>query len=98
MSNQTELTEDQAYTITSDFLDDEVISYSGRGMSGVECLGVRFDSIEDLVSWAFAMGDDSDYNLVRLLARNVKIDEMGRGIVAYWPHVAPIEVVEVEVE
>lgn len=97
MRTQTALTEDQAYEITSDFFDDDVIAYSGRGMSGVECLGIRFDSVEDLVSWAFGMGEESDYKLVRLLARGVKIDDMGRGIVAYWPEIAPVEV-EVETD
>ena len=92
MRTQTALTEDQTYEITSSFFDDDVFAYSGRGMSGVECLAIRFDSVEDLVSWAFAMGEESDYKLVRWLARGVKIDEMGRGVVAYWPEIAPVEI------
>lgn len=71
--------------------DDLVRPYSGRGMSGVECLGIEFDAETDLVSWAFAMGEEGG-ELARLLADGARVDDMGSRVVAYWPHVAmPVE-------
>lgn len=86
--DQTKLTPDQVENIRFGLDDDDnVRAYSGRGMSGVECLGVEFESLSDLVTWAFAMGDEGG-DLGRLLGRGARVDEMGRGVVAYWPHVA----------
>lgn len=88
---QTELTGSWIGDLLLDFDEENLLAYSGRGMSGVECLGIRFDGVEDLVSWAFAMGAEGDSTFVRLLSYGVKIDDMGREIVAYWPHLsAPV--------
>lgn len=79
------LTKEMVYSIT-DQLDNETIEpYSGRGMNGRVCLSIRFDSLSDAFAFGVAIGDDS--TLARLLINGAKFDEMGRGVVVYWPGV-----------
>jgi hypothetical protein len=79
------LTKDMVSWIT-DQLDDETIEpYSGRGMNGRVCLSIRFDSLSDAFAFGVAIGDDS--TLARLLMNGAEFDDMGRGIVVYWPGV-----------
>lgn len=52
-------------------------SYSGRGMSGKECIGVSISS---------SMKGDADE-----LPRGNKVDSLGMGQIWYWPQCAWIE-------
>lgn len=64
--------------------------YSGRGMYGDKCFGIDFETNADMIAFVAAFsyracqkGEDIPEWL-----RDVRTDDMGRGIVAYWPRVA----------
>lgn len=50
-------------------------AYSGRFMYGARCLGVNVESAADLVRLGTEAGPLPE----------AAIDEMGKGLVAYWP-------------
>jgi hypothetical protein len=52
-------------------------SYSGRGMCGEECVGVPLDGDSDL--WKLAR------DLAEIDVGQPTTDNMGRGLIAYWP-------------
>lgn len=63
--------------------------YSGRAMFGARCFGVDFDHLRDAFAFAVALGAvcgaaDVDYG--PLLDR-VATDDMGRGMILYFPGV-----------
>lgn len=66
-----------------------VIAYSGRGMYGKECLGVKLDEGDSLFNLGFVMGGAAETNvdLMDLLSHlpTPRTDSLGRGTVAYWP-------------
>jgi hypothetical protein len=66
------------------FDNAEIISYSGRGMYGRQCLGITFDSMKDAFDFALCVGEENDLSLA--LSRPT-FDDMGLGIVVYWPRV-----------
>jgi hypothetical protein len=66
--------------------------YSGRGMYGRECLGVEVERVTDLadlvvqvMEMARDQGDVSD-DVGEHLTR-VSFDQMGLGVIFYWPEV-----------
>lgn len=60
-------------------------SYSGRGMYGRSCVGIVIDSESDLLALGVAISDlIDDYEDKQTLVNSVKIDSMGRGLIAYW--------------
>lgn len=65
------------------FDDAEMDSYSGRGMFGRQCLGITFNSMGDAFRFALLL-DDEDLTLMLSAPR---FDNMGLGIVIYWPDV-----------
>ena len=77
------------------------IMYSGRGMFGVNCVGVPLDTSADVASLGLNMvaiivdsEDDGRMKTTDLLElldefaelmQDTRTDEFGRGIIAYWP-------------
>ncbi len=62
-------------------------SYSGRGMYGKQCVGVSLDkSVSHFLADMLDSLDDPAY--CGWLLREAQQDQMGRGIVVYWPEVA----------
>jgi hypothetical protein len=55
-------------------------SYSGRGMFGKQCVSVNLDDIGQL----FRVGQS--VAKLEVTISSPRIDNMGRGVVAYWPH------------
>jgi hypothetical protein len=70
-------------SLVSDIDDAELRSYSGRNMYGKECLGIDMESMTDAFRFALSV-QDSD--LAFILSRPV-FDDMGRGIIVYFPNV-----------
>jgi hypothetical protein len=81
------LTEEQLQTIddTCGDFDTEAYAYSGRGMFGRRCLGINFDSIAEAFKFALSIGA-VDGDLADCLDAP-RFDDMGRGIVIYWPSI-----------
>lgn len=64
-------------------------SYSGRGMHGRKCLGIKFFSIGEAFSViANMIAETEDYgdrlSLSQVIA-DAEWDELGRGVVLYFP-------------
>lgn len=66
-------------------IQGDVRRYSGRGMYGQECLGIDGDFDRD--DFAFRIG--AHPFLGRVLGKP-RFDQMGKGIIAYWPGIAPL--------
>lgn len=65
--------------------DSVTTSYSGRGMFGEECVGVVADNMSEVFLFMAAfgsIGDDWD-----LLATKARTDDMGKGVIVYFPGV-----------
>lgn len=81
--------------LVNSFHDDgfagiEVISYSGRGMYGKQCVAVRLESIGQLfqLGYIFAANgteEERENSLFDGGPAQPKIDNLGMGYVAYWP-------------
>jgi hypothetical protein len=88
---QTTLTPTQARTLVS-YVDTngDVRRYSGRSMYGAQCLAVVADYPASLLTaLIYELTQDGEDDLARLLATTeVREDNMGRRMVAYWPHLA----------
>jgi hypothetical protein len=69
----------------------DVMSYSGRGMFGKECVGVQVDNLgEFFAEVIYGLEPDDERMDKETLAeafRNMKTDELGRGMVVYFPKV-----------
>ena len=63
--------------------DGEMYSYSGRGMFGRQCLGIDFDSMSDAFRFALLIEDED----LAVMLSQPRFDNMGLGIVIYWPNV-----------
>lgn len=90
--------------IEVDVLDDialgmeaTLMSYSGRGMFGKECLGIDMPSMTAAFNLALEIGIDCSATAQKF--KNPKFDNMGLGIVVYWPNIAvPQSVTDAENE
>ena len=51
-------------------------TYSGRGMFGATCYGIRCDDATDCIEEAAAAG-----------IKGARADNMGRGFIVYWPSI-----------
>jgi len=78
--------------LVSDIDDAELRSYSGRNMYGKQCLGIDMESMTDAFRFALSV-DTSD--LIWALSRPV-FDNMGRGIIVYFPNVEAPEGIDDE--
>ena len=74
---------DTIQDLLCEFHNAELCSYSGRAMYGSQCLGIRMESMEDAFRFAL-MIDDAE--LADTLS-NPRFDDMGRGIILYFPNV-----------
>lgn len=63
--------------------------YSGRGMCGEQCIGVRLANDRALLTFAAdlmcAMPCGDEREAVRGLLARTQFDSMGRALIAYWP-------------
>jgi hypothetical protein len=74
-------------------LDQQPRSYSGRGMYERQCVGIVVDSDDDLWNLAQQLGAES------VVIESPRIDQMGRGIIAYWPRFEwPDHAIDADVE
>lgn len=91
---QKQLTTEQFDIIETCFWDtdgEDIMSYSGRGMYGDQCLGLTFDDFSSAFRFALEIG--SHDGLAGLLS-SPSYDSMGRGIVIYFRNIAvPSEVI-----
>lgn len=71
----------------------EVRSYSGRGMSGKECLGVDLDPNQTIMEFfadlldACPQDEGFALDIISDALRIAKTDSMGLGSIVYWPGV-----------
>lgn len=70
--------------------DLEPYSYSGRGMMGRECLAVNADGalgmFASVLQAITEMGEEpGELNLLMEMMRSARTDNMGHGVVVYWP-------------
>jgi hypothetical protein len=70
-------------SLVSDIDDAELRSYSGRNMYGKQCLGIDMESMTDAFRFALSV-QDSD---LAYILSNPVFDNMGRGIIVYFPNV-----------
>lgn len=67
----------------------KVRSYSGRGMFGKECVGISADNVgdtlADLLQAAKDAEDDESVDVVIDALRDMRTDNLGRGVVVYFP-------------
>lgn len=81
----------------------DVIAYSGRGMFGEKCLAVTEDSNHNFFSKIFeGLAELENEELkeavegLASLMNGMRIDDMGRGYVFYFPSVPPAESNEID--
>ena len=60
--------------------------YSGRFMYGKECPGVEADNMNKVFSMLVSLAA-SQPEMAKHLAARAKIDNMGQGIIVYWPDI-----------
>jgi hypothetical protein len=70
-------------TLLNDIDGAELRSYSGRSMYGKQCLGIDMESMTDAFRFAL-MVEDAD---LCWAFSNPVFDNMGRGIIVYFPNV-----------
>lgn len=56
-------------------------SYSGRGMYGKECVGVRVDDPVDVLQLGICIGEAA----IGVNLPKASFDSLGRGFILYWP-------------
>ena len=70
-------------SLVSDIDGAELRSYSGRNMYGRSCLGIDMESMTDAFCFALSVQDEE----LALLLDSPAFDNMGRGIIVYFPNV-----------
>jgi hypothetical protein len=58
--------------------------YDGRGMHGKTCIGLAADSVPDVVK-ALVQFAASDPDLASELLNSWSLDDMGKGVIVYFP-------------
>ena len=61
-------------------------SYSGRAMYGARCVAIDGDNVLDAVAKIVEAWKDATYELAQLL-RRARYDNMGMGMVLYFPEI-----------
>jgi hypothetical protein len=90
------LTDDQLTVLRDACYDESLdgdecidLSYSGRGMYGKTCVGLRTDSVREavavLVKCATNYGSDGGDELAEEMAARLTTDSMGMGVIVYFP-------------
>lgn len=91
---QTLLTDKQFDHIETCFYNadgEDIMSYSGRGMYGDQCLGLTFESLSDAFNFCLLAGG---YEGLTEALSSPSHDSMGRGVVIYFPKIqVPSEVI-----
>lgn len=59
----------------------DTFAYSGRGMFGKQCVAISIDTVGEL----FLIGASVGHDVLRYNDAP-KIDNLGKGFVAYWPN------------
>ena len=67
-----------------------VKSYSGRNMYGKECLAISGHDI-NLMALGAELGKELSDNLIQNILLGVHSDQLGLGIVYYWPKIPYFE-------
>ncbi len=63
----------------------EIRSYSGRGMSGKECVGAVTNG--SLLGFLADIAEECENaHDAATIIRAARTDDMGRGTIVYWPH------------
>lgn len=65
-------------------------SYSGRYMFGKQCVAIPLDNMGGLFKLLLTIGrlsEEQDHNKLS----NLRTDELGRGLVIYWPYIEWVE-------
>ena len=71
----------------------DIESYSGRGMFGKTCIGVRVSDISDIFNIGINLALHIEDNHRELLEDlDVKFDNMGRGYIVYFPDVPYVNI------
>lgn len=86
MTTLTQLTDEQVDTMKDllvDIGDAYLRPYSGRFMYGQDCLGIDMDSMADAFRFALMV---TDSELADALS-SPRFDNMGKGIIVYFPNV-----------
>lgn len=83
--------------LTLEELDYTTRSYSGRGMYGKECLGVELGALKDVgelvADLIEAAADDPNCtSSIASAARQMSWDNLGLGIIVYFPSVPFVDV------
>jgi hypothetical protein len=67
--------------------DFDVRAYSGRGMFGVNCIGVDTEGVGDLMKIAAMLIDHNACSADDVIDLGDKTctDSMGKGVILYWP-------------
>ncbi len=67
---------------------EDVTAYSGRGMFGKQCASVRpeHDALKYFADLIDNCGPD-DLPTIAEMLRTAKTDDMGTGVVIYWPRI-----------
>lgn len=77
---------DAAYEADLDFNEITYFDYSGRGMYGKECVGFTCSTPELVKLFThLAVACEDDSNWVFDLLETVRIDQLGRGLIHYFP-------------
>lgn len=82
----TKFTEDQADAVdmAAGNAGVEATSYSGRAMFGQYCLGLSADNLSQVARFFVGLAQE-DADLADALARNMRTDSLGLGMIAYFP-------------
>ena len=59
-------------------------AYSGRGMFGARCLGVEVNNFGQAAEFFVALAQE-DTDLAWRLSRSLRTDDLGRGMIVYFP-------------
>ena len=80
------LTEQQLDAVTNAAYeaDADLRSYSGRAMFGQRCVALAIDSTKNLTAF-FIHLTLRDHDLATLMSREIRMDQLGLGEIAYWP-------------
>ncbi len=85
---------EEIQTLLNDIDGAEMRSYSGRNMYGKQCLGIDMESMYDAFCFALTVQDED----LCMALSNPVFDNMGRGIIVYFPNVDAPEGIDDEAD
>lgn len=83
------LTNEEIETIENAAYDADatIRSYSGRMMFGQSCIALAIDSTRNLAAFFVSLGANNT-TLAAKLSRELRMDQLGLGEIAYWPSIS----------